>query len=147
MNGSITRQDGQTSPEGLDTIDGTSNFAKDLQNTRFSGGAQSGAVGPDSDQNGLDPDPGPTHQISPELFAGDCRSQVYTPRIGTEFWTSPCLSGRMHMVTPLFSIRRHFGKLKDPRVRGRSRHLLIDLVAIAICGTICGCQDWQQIEA
>jgi predicted transposase YbfD/YdcC len=53
----------------------------------------------------------------------------------------------MHMVTPLFSIRRHFGKLKDPRVLGRSRHLLIDVVAIAICGTICGCQDWQQIEA
>jgi predicted transposase YbfD/YdcC len=52
----------------------------------------------------------------------------------------------MHMATPLFSIRRHFGKLKDPRVLGRSRHLLIDVVAIAICGTICGCQDWQQIE-
>ena len=32
-------------------------------------------------------------------------------------------------------------------MRGRSRHLLIDLVAIAICGTICGCQDWQQIKA
>jgi hypothetical protein len=28
---------------------------------------------------------GPTHQISPELFAEDCRSQVYTPKIGTEF--------------------------------------------------------------
>lgn len=50
------------------------------------------------------------------------------------------------MVTPVFSIRGHFGKLKDPRVRGRSRHLLMDIIAIAMCGTICGCKDWQQIE-
>jgi predicted transposase YbfD/YdcC len=44
------------------------------------------------------------------------------------------------------NIRKYFGKLKDPRIRRRKRHLLLDIIAIAICGVISGCDDWQQIQ-
>ena len=45
----------------------------------------------------------------------------------------------------LGSIRKHFRRLKDPRVVGRSRHRLIDLVVLAICGVIGNCDDWPDI--
>jgi hypothetical protein len=48
------------------------------------------------------------------------------------------------MSQPHAAIKKHFRKLRDPRVRGRRKHLLLDLVAIAICAAICGCNDWQQ---
>lgn len=41
----------------------------------------------------------------------------------------------------------HFSVIKDPRVEGRSRHKLIDIMVIAICGIICGADDWMSIEA
>ena len=43
------------------------------------------------------------------------------------------------------SIKIHFRKLRDPRVQGRRRHLLLDLIVITICGVICGCDNWQEI--
>jgi predicted transposase YbfD/YdcC len=43
------------------------------------------------------------------------------------------------------SINRHFRKLRDPRVVGRSRHLLVDIVVMAICGVIADCDDWPDI--
>jgi predicted transposase YbfD/YdcC len=49
------------------------------------------------------------------------------------------------MAYPHLAFKRYFGKLKDPRVRGRRKHLLIDIIAIALCGVISGCDDWQQI--
>jgi predicted transposase YbfD/YdcC len=42
--------------------------------------------------------------------------------------------------------KNYFRKLKDPRIKRRRRHLLLDIVVITICGVICGCNDWQQIE-
>lgn len=44
------------------------------------------------------------------------------------------------------AIRSHFASLKDPRVRGRTQHRLIDLVVIAICGVIADCDNWREIE-
>jgi predicted transposase YbfD/YdcC len=44
------------------------------------------------------------------------------------------------------ALRRHFAPLQDPRVGGRTTYRLIDLIVIAVCGVICGCQDWQEIE-
>lgn len=44
------------------------------------------------------------------------------------------------------SLRRYFRKLPDPRVLGRSQHRLLDIVALTICGVLCGCDDWQQIH-
>jgi hypothetical protein len=43
------------------------------------------------------------------------------------------------------SIKKHFRKLKDPRVVGRTRHLLIDIIVIAICGVIGNCDNWPDI--
>jgi len=43
------------------------------------------------------------------------------------------------------SIKRHFRKLWDVRVRGRTRHLLVDIVVIAICGVIANCEGWRDI--
>lgn len=47
-------------------------------------------------------------------------------------------------VAPV-SIKQHFRKLKDPRVKKRSKHLLINVVVIAVCAVISNCQDWPQI--
>jgi predicted transposase YbfD/YdcC len=51
------------------------------------------------------------------------------------------------MPVPPFSILRCFSSLKDPRVRGRTQHLLLDVVAIALCAVIAGADNWQQVAA
>jgi len=43
------------------------------------------------------------------------------------------------------TIKKYFGKLKDPRIKRRKLHRLLDIITIALCGVICGCNDWQQI--
>ena len=40
----------------------------------------------------------------------------------------------------------HFASLKDPRVERTKRHKLLDIIIIAICGTICGADGWVEIE-
>lgn len=52
----------------------------------------------------------------------------------------------MAALSSVASIKRCFRGLKDPRVVGRSRHLLIDIVVMAICGVIGNCDDWPDIE-
>jgi predicted transposase YbfD/YdcC len=47
------------------------------------------------------------------------------------------------MVTANLAIQTHFRNLQDPR--RAPRHLLIDILVIAICAVICGANDWQQI--
>lgn len=44
------------------------------------------------------------------------------------------------------SIPQFFKRLKDPRRSHRRLHLLQDIIVIALCATIAGAQDWQQIE-
>jgi predicted transposase YbfD/YdcC len=54
--------------------------------------------------------------------------------------TSACLSQS--------SIRKHFAALPDPRQRRkRVQHPLINLVVIALCGTIAGADGWDEIAA
>jgi predicted transposase YbfD/YdcC len=43
------------------------------------------------------------------------------------------------------SIKKHFRRLIDPRVKGRTKHLLIDLLVLALCGIIANCDDWPDI--
>jgi predicted transposase YbfD/YdcC len=43
------------------------------------------------------------------------------------------------------SIKRHFRKLWDRRIRGRTRHLLVDIIVMAICGVIANCDGWRDI--
>jgi predicted transposase YbfD/YdcC len=49
------------------------------------------------------------------------------------------------LATPL-TIQHHFRKLKDPRINRRKRHLLLDIIVIALCAVVCGAKDWQQVE-
>jgi predicted transposase YbfD/YdcC len=51
----------------------------------------------------------------------------------------------MAATTRVGSIPKHFRGLKDPRVVGRSRHLLCDIIVLAICGVIANCDDWPDI--
>jgi predicted transposase YbfD/YdcC len=43
------------------------------------------------------------------------------------------------------SIRKHFRPMKDPRVAGRTRHRLLDIIVLALCGVIANCDDWPDI--
>src|SRR5262249_8442205 len=51
----------------------------------------------------------------------------------------------MAATTRVGSIKHHFRHLRDPRVVGRTRHLLSDIVVIAICAVIADCDDWSDI--
>lgn len=42
--------------------------------------------------------------------------------------------------------RDHFDSLTDPRVDRAKRHLLLDIVTVALCGVICGAESWGEIE-
>ena len=42
---------------------------------------------------------------------------------------------------------KQFSKIKDKRQNTRKRHLLIDIIALAICATISGATGWEDIEA
>lgn len=50
------------------------------------------------------------------------------------------------MAPAHLAVKKHFRRLRDPRINRHKRHLLIDVVVIAICGVVAGCDDWQQIE-
>ncbi len=39
-----------------------------------------------------------------------------------------------------------FCHLKDPRVERTKKHLLLDIVALSLCGIISGAQNWEEIE-
>ncbi len=49
------------------------------------------------------------------------------------------------MALSSLSIAQHFVRLRDPRRNHCKRHLLIDIIVITLCATICGANDWQQI--
>jgi predicted transposase YbfD/YdcC len=51
------------------------------------------------------------------------------------------------MAATSLAIKKHFRKLRDPRRQHRQRHLFLDILVIAICGVISGCNSWTQIAA
>jgi predicted transposase YbfD/YdcC len=51
------------------------------------------------------------------------------------------------MAPASLSICKHFARLRDPRLNRRKRHLLTDILAIAICAVICGANNFPQVEA
>lgn len=57
----------------------------------------------------------------------------------------PVSSPKPHDRRAELSICHHFRKLQDPRCRHRRLHLLQDIIVVAICATIAGAQDWQEI--
>lgn len=44
------------------------------------------------------------------------------------------------------SVAAHFAELPDPRVNRRKRHLLPDILTIALCAVLCGADDFVEIE-
>ncbi|MCC6973373.1 MAG: transposase family protein, partial [Anaerolineae bacterium] len=40
----------------------------------------------------------------------------------------------------------YFGDVKDPRRDQGERHLLSDILALTICGVLCGANTWVEIE-
>jgi predicted transposase YbfD/YdcC len=45
------------------------------------------------------------------------------------------------------SIAKYFARLRDPRRNHCKRHMLGDIIFIALCAVICGANDWQQVAA
>ena len=53
-------------------------------------------------------------------------------------------------ATPIVSessIAEYFAALDDPRIDRTKRHKLLDIVTIAICGTICGADSWVDMNS
>ena len=44
------------------------------------------------------------------------------------------------------SLVTHFLDVKDPRDGPALLHPLVNIIAIAICGVICGADDWTEVE-
>jgi hypothetical protein len=44
------------------------------------------------------------------------------------------------------SLIEHISLIPDPRVEKKCRHKLVDIVALSICATLCGADDWNTIE-
>jgi predicted transposase YbfD/YdcC len=44
------------------------------------------------------------------------------------------------------TIAEHFADIDDPRYQHSPAHALVDIITIAICGMICGADDWVAIE-
>jgi predicted transposase YbfD/YdcC len=51
------------------------------------------------------------------------------------------------MSTTSLELKKHFRGLKDPRRRHRRRHLLLDIVVIAVCAVAGGADNWEEIAA
>ena len=48
-------------------------------------------------------------------------------------------------ASPVLTIRKHFGKVQDPRMNRRRRHRLLDIIVMAICAVIADCDTWEDI--
>src|SRR5512133_1226651 len=44
------------------------------------------------------------------------------------------------------SLFGHFAQVTDPRMERTKEHLLLDIIAIAVCGVISGADNWVDIE-
>ena len=48
---------------------------------------------------------------------------------------------------PLSALTASFRSLPDPRVDRTKDHLLVDIMAIAICAVVCGAEAWTEVAA
>jgi predicted transposase YbfD/YdcC len=56
------------------------------------------------------------------------------------------MEARMAMEnTPTGKIKEHFGCVKAPRIGNATRHKLLDIIVIAICGVVCGADSWVDV--
>jgi predicted transposase YbfD/YdcC len=47
---------------------------------------------------------------------------------------------------PITSISEHFSDLEDPRIDRTKRHMLMDILVIAVCAILCGAETWVDVE-
>jgi predicted transposase YbfD/YdcC len=47
--------------------------------------------------------------------------------------------------SPVASLVEHFAHVADPRSKLGKRHLLLDIIVMAICAVICGADDWPAV--
>lgn len=47
---------------------------------------------------------------------------------------------------PTAGLTEHFAELEDPRSDSGKRHMLLDMIVIAICAVICGADGWVEVE-
>lgn len=47
--------------------------------------------------------------------------------------------------SPTALIEKHFSSLRDPRAQHSIDHLLLDIIVIILCATICGANDWEAV--
>ena len=57
----------------------------------------------------------------------------------------PDLVPTVEPSSPTALIETHFSKLRDPRAIHNIDHLLIDIIVITLCATICGANDWEAV--
>jgi len=50
------------------------------------------------------------------------------------------------MPTNRQTLFEHLSIIEDPRIDRTKRHLLIDILVVAVCATICGAEGWTEIE-
>ena len=50
------------------------------------------------------------------------------------------------MEYPGTKLVEHFGSIQDPRLDRTKRHKLLEIMILAICGAICGADDWVAME-
>ena len=48
------------------------------------------------------------------------------------------------MAAPL-SLRTYLRRLKDPRIQRNKRHLLVDIITMAVCAVIGGADSWEDV--
>lgn len=49
-------------------------------------------------------------------------------------------------ASPIDRLRECFADLPDPRIERQKRHLLIDIIVIAVCAVICNADGWKDIS-
>lgn len=54
--------------------------------------------------------------------------------------------GRSESFHAVESLAECFGDIEDPRINRQRRHLLIDMIVIAICAVICNADTWKDIS-
>ena len=52
----------------------------------------------------------------------------------------------MTKITSTCTIAEHFAEIDDPRYQHSPPYALLDIITMALCGIICGADDWVAIE-
>ncbi|GHV44078.1 hypothetical protein FACS1894180_4920 [Bacteroidia bacterium] len=48
-------------------------------------------------------------------------------------------------VIIMTNLHSFFGKIYDPRLKGRSQYLLIDILILGVMAVLCGAESWENM--